>query len=104
MQFANLLTTQLVGAKDTEVVVSHVSVPPQTSLPMHWHPGEEFAYVLDGSCVLHQEGEEDLTFRKDDVGVVPFKKVHTIETLDEAVTMVVFRVHETGQPERILVD
>ena len=52
---------------------------------MHWHPGEEFAYVLGGSLILHQEGEKDIKYSKGDVGVVPFKKVHTIETKDEAV-------------------
>ena len=104
MKFENLLSSQLVGAENTEVVVSHVSVPPRTSLPMHWHPGEEFAYVLDGSFVLHQEGEDDVQYQKGDVGVVPFKKVHTIETHDEPTTILVFRVHESGQPERVLVD
>lgn len=104
MDFNNLLTSQLVGAKDTEVVVSRVTVPANTSLPMHWHPGEEFAYVLEGSLVLIQEGKDDVIFNKGDVGVVPFKQVHTIKTNDEGVTVLVFRVHEQGQPERVLVN
>ncbi|MDH5325495.1 MAG: cupin domain-containing protein [Gammaproteobacteria bacterium] len=104
MKFDNLLIAPLVGVQNTEVVVSHVSIPPYTRLPMHWHPGEEFAYVLDGSLILHQEGEDDVSFTKGDVGVVPFKKVHTIETQNESATLLVFRVHAQGQPERVLVE
>lgn len=104
MKFENLLTSQLEGAKDTEVVVSHITVPANSSLPVHWHPGEEFAYILDGSVTLWQEGKDDVIYKKGDVAVVPYKQNHTIKTQDEAVTILVFRVHEQGQPERVLVD
>lgn len=104
MKFENMLTSELIGAKGTEVVVSRITVPANTTLPRHWHPGEEFAYVLEGSLTLLQEGEEDLVYKAGEVGVVPFKKVHTIATGDEGVCALVFRVHEQGQPERILTD
>ena len=43
----NLLKEKLEGVAGTEVVLSKVQIPPNTSLPKHWHPGEEFAYVSD---------------------------------------------------------
>jgi hypothetical protein len=46
-----LLKTKLAGVEGTEVIVSRVSFPPNTSLPKHWHPGEEFAYVIEGSVI-----------------------------------------------------
>lgn len=104
MKFENLLMSQLAGAEGTEVVVSRVTVPPNCTLPKHWHPGEEFAYVLEGSLTLWQEDEGEVVYKKGDVGVVPLKKVHTISTQDEGVTVLVFRVHEQGEPERILTD
>ena len=104
MNFNNLLATQLIGPKNTEVVVSRVTVPPYTKLPKHWHPGEEFAYILEGSLTLWQEGKADEVYKKGDVGVVPYKQNHTIMTQDEGVTVLVFRVHELGQPERILTE
>jgi quercetin dioxygenase-like cupin family protein len=104
LKFEDLLTKQLQGVDGTEVVVSITTVPPHTMLPTHWHPGEEFAYVLEGSFVLHQEGKPDEIYRKGDVGVVPLKQVHTISTGEEASTVLVFRVHEAGQPGRIPVD
>lgn len=97
----NLLKMQLQGAEGTEVIVSRVSLPPHTSLPKHWHPGEEFAYVLEGSVTLWQQGKEDTLIHAGEARAVPLKQVHTAITGDEAVKLVVFRVHESGQPERV---
>lgn len=104
LKFEDLLTSQLQGVDGTEVVVSITTVPPYTTLPTHWHPGEEFAYVLEGSFLLHQDGKPNEAYKKGDVGVVPLKQVHTVSTLDEGATVLIFRVHEAGQPGRILVD
>lgn len=95
--------SELEGVTGTEVVVSRVVIPPNTSLPKHWHPGEEFAYVLEGSATLRQEGKADVVSNKGDVVKVPLKQVHTGITGEEGVTLLVFRVHEQGQPERVLV-
>ena len=103
MMFADLLTSQLQGVAGTEVVVSVTTIPPNTTLPRHWHPGEEFAYVLQGSFVLQQDGKADEHYRKGDVGVVPLKQVHTVATQDEGASILVFRVHEAGEPGRVLV-
>ena len=100
----NLLKSQLEGVKDTEIIVSRVTIPPNTSLPKHWHPGEEFAYVLEGSAVLWQEGKDDLIGKKGDVLKVPLNQIHTAVTTDEGATILVFRVHELGKPERTIVE
>lgn len=102
-QMENLLSAALEGVDGTDVVLSRVVVPPNAALPKHWHPGEEFAYILDGSVTLWQEGEADIVGRPGDVMKVPLKKVHTVMTGAESVTLLVFRVHEQGQPERTLV-
>ncbi len=99
-----LLKTELEGVDDTEVVVTYAEFPPHTTLPKHWHPGEEFAYVLEGSATLWQEGKPDTLTKKGDVVKVPPKQVHTAITGDEGVKLVIFRVQEKGQPERVLVE
>ena len=99
----NLLSAELEGAKGTEVIVSHVTIPPNTTLPKHWHPGEEFAYVIEGSVTLWQKGKPDITGTAGDAMKVPLKQVHTAMTGSEGATLVVFRVHEKGQPERVMV-
>jgi len=104
LKFEDLMTEKLQGVENTEVVVSITTVPPHTTLPKHWHPGEEFAYVLEGSIVLMQDGKAEEYYKKGDVGKVPLKQVHTVRTEEESATILVFRVHELGQPGRILVD
>lgn len=100
----NLMRSTLEGVDQTEVIVSRVVVPPHTELPRHWHPGEEFAYVVDGSVTLWQDGEEDIVMNAGDVGKVPLRKVHTAITGDEGCELIVFRVHASGEPERVLVE
>lgn len=100
----NLLKAELEGVKDTEVIVSRVTIPPNSSLPRHWHPGEEFAYVLEGTVTLWQEGKEDIVLKAGDVGKVSLQQVHTALTSDEGATVLVFRVHEKGKPERVPVE
>ncbi len=101
--FKNLLTTRLERHTDTDVIVSHVDIPPHTELPRHWHPGEEFVYVLQGAVTLKQEGRPDCLFHTGELFVVPLKQIHTVMTRSEGVKVLVFRVHEQGQPERIVV-
>ena len=104
LKLENLLSTQLEGVKNTEVIVSRVSIPANTSLPKHWHPGEEFAYIIKGSVTLWQKGKADILGKEGDAIKVPLKQIHTAKTTDEGVVLLVFRVHESGKPERIKVD
>lgn len=104
LNLETLLKAQLEGFEGGEVIVSRVTIPPNTSLPKHWHPGEEFAYILEGSAVLWQDGKEEIVGKAGDVVTVPLKQVHTAITRDEGVVFLVFRVHVQGKPERILVE
>ena len=100
----NLLTAKLARVENTEVIVSRVTIPPNSSLPTHWHPGEEFGYVIQGSVTLIQKGKADITSKAGDVVKVPFKQIHSAKTQNEGAVILVFRVHESGQPERIILN
>ncbi len=104
LKIDNLMTSELELVEGTEVVVSHVEIPANTALPKHWHPGEEFVYVLEGSEVLWQKDKPDVHLNKGDVFKVPLRQIHTATTGDEGVTVLVFRVHEKGQPVRVNVE
>ncbi len=98
------MTSQLELVEGTEVVVSLVEIPANTTLPKHWHPGEEFVYVMEGSYVLWQKDKPDIHLKKGDVFKVPLKVIHTAKTDKEETTILVFRVHEMGQPVRFNVE
>ncbi|KAA3631816.1 MAG: cupin domain-containing protein [Calditrichaeota bacterium] len=104
LKIENLLAEKLEIADSIEIVVSHLVVPPNTMLPMHWHHGEEFVYVLEGSAFIIQKDKADSKIVKGDVFKIPFKQIHTAKTTDDSCTVVVFRVHEEGKPTRVLVD
>lgn len=94
------------GSAIAEMLSDHSVMRNQVriTLPKHWHPGEEFVYVLKGSLTLWQERAEDIVVHAGDSLKVPYKVVHTVLTGDDGVTLMIFRVHEAGQPERILVE
>lgn len=59
LELENLLRTSLAEefAPGREIVVSHVELPPDTTMRWHWHPGEEFHYYLEGEVRIEIEGE-----------------------------------------------
>ena len=100
----NLLRESIAGVEGKEVIVSRVSFPPHTELPWHWHPGEEFFYVIEGSVTLKRRGEGDLTASQGGAQKIAPQVIHTGRTGEQGAELVIFRVHAAGEPERYLVD
>jgi len=100
------LGRDLLAAADLEVVTSVVELPPSFRLPAHRHPGEEFAYVIDGAVYCWMQGVEGERYLPaGSFAKVPLNAVHSIRTDDDlGAKLVVFRVHTPGAPERELVD
>jgi quercetin dioxygenase-like cupin family protein len=103
LKIENLLRDSLALAPDVEIIVSYLEVPVQTGLPKHYHPGEEFVYMLEGSGQLIVESDT-VILEEDDLFKIPIRAVHSFQTFDDEARAVVFRVHEQGQPERVLVE
>ena len=99
-----LISTELERVADTEVRLQRVTFPADTALPKHWHPGEEFAYVIDGSITLMLDGAEPLEMTSGEAVKIPAHSLHSARAGAAGVELVIFRVHEAGQPERILVE
>jgi quercetin dioxygenase-like cupin family protein len=99
-----LLHAVLEGVDSTEVILSHIDIPPAAAFPRHYHPGEEFVYVLEGSGTAQLEGDEEMQFKAGDVVKIPFERVHWAKAGAEGFKAIVFRVHKTGMPERIMAE
>ncbi len=103
LKIENILRDSLALAPDVEVIVSYLELPAGSELPTHYHPGEEFVYILEGEGVLTVL-DEDIPLVAGDLYKIPLKAVHKFETSTSYGKAVVFRVHEKGQPDRILVE
>jgi len=104
LKLANLLRTELEIVEGVEVIMSLIEVPSDTSLAKHYHPGEEFVYILEGSGTVWQKGKPEIRLKQGDVFKVPLEQVHTAKTDTNGFKALVFRVHKKGEPERILSD
>ena len=104
VQTDNLLRESVAGVEGKEIIMSRVSFPPHTELPWHWHSGEEFFYVIEGSITLKRRGEPDLLAGAGDAQKIAAQAVHTGSTGEQGAELVIFRLHATGEPERYLVD
>jgi quercetin dioxygenase-like cupin family protein len=104
-RFADL-ARDLLEAADLEVVTSLVELPPSFQLPALRHPGEEFAYVIEGGIHHWQHGTDGERYMPaGSFAKVPLNAVHSIRTDDnQGAKLVVFRMHTPGAPERELVD
>jgi quercetin dioxygenase-like cupin family protein len=100
----NLARDLLETAPGLEVVTDYVELPPDCRLPTHTHPGEEFAYIIDGTVHLWEQGRGESEITAGGTVKVAVGTVHTVRTGPDGATLVVFRVHEVGKPDRTLVD
>lgn len=99
-----LLRAPLSMAEGLEVIISDVVIPPGATVPRHYHPGEEFIYVLEGSAAHVEEGQPDRTLKAGDTYVIPPRVEHAPRGGPDGARAIVFRVHVEGEQERILVE
>lgn len=86
---------------DLEVIISDVVIPAGATVPRHFHPGEEFVYVIEGSAVHVEEGKPDQILRAGDAYVIPPQAEHAPRGGPNGARAIVFRVHKDGLPERV---
>lgn len=98
-----MLRAPITIADGLEVIISDVVIPPNATVPRHYHPGEEFLYVLEGSAVHVEEGKDDRILSAGDAYVIPPRAIHAPRGGPDGARAVVFRVHVEGADERTLV-
>jgi quercetin dioxygenase-like cupin family protein len=86
---------------DLEVIVSDVVIPAGATVPRHFHPGEEFVYVIEGSALHVEAGKPDQILKAGDAYVIPPQAEHAPRGGPDGARAIVFRVHKHGLPERV---
>lgn len=56
-----LSRSDLPGGK--EAITFMTEIPPGASTPRHYHPGQELAYVLEGTGVMHELGKPSMPIK-----------------------------------------
>ena len=96
-----LFKRKLEVAPGTDVIIDRVTLPPNITLSKRWHPGEMFVYVMKGAVVVSPDGKGAIIGKQGDVVDVQFKQVYSARTDDDGAQLLLFRVHEAGQPLRV---
>ena len=98
-----MLRAPLTMADGLEVIVSDVGIPPNATVPRHYHPWEEFIYVIEGSAVHVEEGKKEFILSAGDAYAIPPGAIHAPRGGPTGARAIVFRVHVEGAKERTLV-
>jgi quercetin dioxygenase-like cupin family protein len=95
-----LFRGDLEGAPGKEIVVFVADLAPGAVGAMHYHPGPEFFYVLEGTLAHEPEGGSTHTMKTGAFGSNPNKGIHLIKnpSATERARAIDFLVAEKGQP------
>ncbi|MEL6860280.1 MAG: cupin domain-containing protein [Pseudomonadota bacterium] len=96
-----MLRAPITISDDLEVIISDVVIPPGAAVPRHYHPGEEFLYVIEGSAIHVEAGKPDQILSAGDAYVIPPQAEHAPRGGPDGARAIVFRVHKQGLPERV---
>jgi quercetin dioxygenase-like cupin family protein len=82
-----------------EVVQVRVDFDPGAAFGKHSHPGEEIAYVLEGTLEYHVEGKPPVTLNAGDVLYIPAGTIHAAKNVgrDNGAELATYIV-EKGKP------
>jgi quercetin dioxygenase-like cupin family protein len=87
-----------------EVIQVRVDFDPGVAFGKHWHPGEEIAYVLEGSLEYEVEGKPPVTLKAGEVLFIPAGTIHAAKNVGSgnAAELATYIV-EKGKPLVVLV-
>lgn len=87
-----------------EVIQVRVEFDQEAAFGRHWHPGEEIAYVLEGSLEYEVEGRENVTLEAGDVLFIPARTIHAARNVgrSKGVELATYIV-EKGKPLVVMV-
>lgn len=73
-------------------------------MPRHYHPGEEFVYIIEGSVVHVEEGKPEFILEAGETITIAPESVHEPHGTAEGARAIVFRVYVEGESERTLIE
>jgi quercetin dioxygenase-like cupin family protein len=96
-----LITKDLAGSPDEQVLMYTVDFPPGFSSPVHRHNAQVYVYVLEGSVVMQVRGQKELTLRPGQSFYENPNDIHIVSrnaSSTKAAKFVVFLINKKGAP------
>jgi quercetin dioxygenase-like cupin family protein len=92
--------TKLAGSPGKEGSLFLVEIAPGAAVGKHYHPGDAFGYILEGTMTLVVAGKPPVTLKTGESGHVAPKQVHDDQNASTTapVKLLVFHVAKPGQP------
>jgi quercetin dioxygenase-like cupin family protein len=75
------LQTHDLSVQGREVVQVRVDFAPGVAFGMHWHPGEEIVYVIEGRLEYQVEGRPPVTLEAREVLFIPAGTIHAAKNV-----------------------
>lgn len=97
-----LLKKDLTACAGQEITVTLIETGPGTSGP-HYHPGESFTYILDGSETYQLDGGRETIVRSGDLLHEEPKQIHATGN-SAPVKLLVIRIQPKGSTDTVRVD
>ena len=88
------------GLEGKEVVVFLADVPPGGVAGLHYHPGDEAIYMLQGSILIEPEHEQPFELKAGEITFNPAKHIHKAKNTSSSEHAKVLNcmIAEKGQP------
>ena len=101
-----LSKTDLAVAPGMEAIVLTVDGAPGLIGKKHYHPGDEFIYIAEGTLTLDVAEKGELTLKKGETLHIPSRVVHQAvnPSPDAPFKAITFGIFEKGQPDTTVVD
>ena len=105
VKVTEIYKADLVTSEGREGSVFLAELAPGANVGKHYHPGDAFAYILDGTMVLEIEGKDSVTLKPGQSGSLPPRVVHDDRNGSQTAPLkfLVFHVAKKGEPLAVTV-
>jgi quercetin dioxygenase-like cupin family protein len=97
---AELYKADLVTSDGKEASMFLAELGPGANMGKHYHPGDAFAYILEGTMLLEIDGGKSVTLKSGQSGSLPPSTVHDDKNASQTAPLkfLVFHVAKKGDP------
>ena len=97
---SELYKAELVTSDGREASIFLADLAPGANVGKHYHPGDAFAYILEGTMLLEIDGKPSVTLGRGQSGSLPPRTVHDDKNPSQTAPLkfLVFHVAKKGEP------